>query len=96
MVLALTVAVAGQTASGQVALFDGKTLAGWEQRGGKAVYKVVDGAIVGHSVPIRPIRFCVPRRTTAILNCSTNSNVIHGSILVCRFAVMLLRKQRRW
>jgi len=32
-------------------LFDGKSLAGWEQHGGKAVYKVEDGAIVGHSVP---------------------------------------------
>ena len=32
-------------------LFDGKSVAGWEQHGGKAVYKVEDGAIVGHSVP---------------------------------------------
>jgi hypothetical protein len=32
-------------------LFDGKTLDGWEQHGGKAVYKVEDGTIVGHSVP---------------------------------------------
>jgi hypothetical protein len=32
-------------------LFDGKSLDGWEQHGGKAVYKVEDGAIVGHSVP---------------------------------------------
>jgi len=32
-------------------LFDGKTLEGWEQHGGKAVYKVEDGAVVGHSVP---------------------------------------------
>jgi hypothetical protein len=32
-------------------LFDGKSLAGWEQHGGKAVYKVEDGAVVGHSVP---------------------------------------------
>ena len=32
-------------------LFDGKGLDGWEQHGGKAVYKVEDGAIVGHSVP---------------------------------------------
>jgi len=32
-------------------LFDGKTLEGWEQHGGKAVYKVEDGTIVGHSVP---------------------------------------------
>jgi hypothetical protein len=32
-------------------LFDGKTLEGWEQHGGKAVYCVEDGAVVGHSVP---------------------------------------------
>jgi len=32
-------------------LFDGRSLEGWEQHGGKAVYKVEDGAIVGHSVP---------------------------------------------
>jgi len=31
-------------------LFDGKSLDGWEQHGGAAVYKVEDGAIVGHSV----------------------------------------------
>jgi len=32
-------------------LFDGKTLAGWAQRGGKAIYSVEDGAIVGRTVP---------------------------------------------
>jgi hypothetical protein len=32
-------------------LFDGKTLNGWEKHGGKAVYAVEKGAIVGHSVP---------------------------------------------
>jgi hypothetical protein len=31
--------------------FDGKTTAGWIQRGGKAVYTVEDGAIVGRTVP---------------------------------------------
>lgn len=30
-------------------LFNGKNLSGWVQRGGKATYKVVDGAIVGYS-----------------------------------------------
>ena len=30
-------------------LFNGKNLNGWTQRGGKATYKVVDGAIVGYS-----------------------------------------------
>jgi hypothetical protein len=32
-------------------LFDGKTLDGWKQLGGKAVYSVEDGTIVGQSVP---------------------------------------------
>ena len=32
-------------------LFDGKSLDGWEQHGGKAKYRVEDGAIVGTSVP---------------------------------------------
>ena len=32
-------------------LFNGKDFQGWEQHGGKAVYKVEDGVVVGHSVP---------------------------------------------
>ena len=32
-------------------LFDGKSLDGWKQHGGKAKYTVEDGAIVGRSVP---------------------------------------------
>ena len=32
-------------------LFDGKTLAGWKQRGGAAKYRVENGEIVGTSVP---------------------------------------------
>lgn len=34
-----------------VDIFDGKTLTGWVRHGGKATYKVVDGAIVGTSCP---------------------------------------------
>jgi ferredoxin len=30
-------------------LFNGKNFSGWTQRGGKATYKVKDGAIVGYS-----------------------------------------------
>ncbi len=56
---ALLVAVAGAVSAAEPKgeegkwrpLFDGKSLDGWEQHGGKAVYKVDDGAIVGHSVP---------------------------------------------
>ena len=35
---------------GFVSMFDGKTLAGWEQHSGKAEYRVEDGAIVGKTV----------------------------------------------
>lgn len=35
---------------GFVKLFDGKTLDGWEQRSGKAEYRVEDGAVVGKTV----------------------------------------------
>lgn len=34
-----------------VSLFDGKTLAGWEQHSGAAEYRVQDGAIIGKTVP---------------------------------------------
>ncbi len=40
-----------------VALFDGKTLDGWEQRNGFAHYDVRDGSIVGTSVPNSPNSF---------------------------------------
>jgi len=36
---------------GFVPLFDGKTLDGWKQLGGKAKYEAVDGMILGSSVP---------------------------------------------
>jgi len=38
-------------------LFDGKTLEGWTRKGGKAKYEVVDGVIVGSSVPNTPNSF---------------------------------------
>jgi hypothetical protein len=38
-------------------LFDGKTLTGWVQRGGKAIYQVEDGAIVGITVTNTPNSF---------------------------------------
>ena len=37
-----------------VELFDGKSLNGWRQRGGKATYRVEDGQIVGTSAPNTP------------------------------------------
>ena len=60
LVVGLFFAAAPATAAdeeGFVPLFDGKTLDGWVQRGGKANYAVEDGMIVGSSVPKTPNSF---------------------------------------
>ena len=44
-------------------LFDGKTLNGWVQRGGKASYKVEDGSIVGRTVTGTPNSFLCTEKT---------------------------------
>jgi hypothetical protein len=50
-ILALGGAVSANAAdSGLAPLFDGKSTAGWIQRGGKAAYTVEDGALVGRTV----------------------------------------------
>ena len=46
-------------------LFDGKTLNGWTQRGGKATYEVVDGTIVGTSTVNTPNSFLCTERDYA-------------------------------
>lgn len=46
-------------------LFDGETLSGWVQRGGKAKYQVEDGAIVGSTVPGTPNSFLCTERDYA-------------------------------
>ncbi len=55
-VLALCCTVAGAQAQWQN-LFDGKSLKGWKVLGGTAHYRVVDGAIVGTTVPDTPNTF---------------------------------------
>ncbi len=50
---------------GFVPLFDGRSLAGWVQRGGKAKYAVEDGAIVGSSVPNTTNSFLCTEKTFA-------------------------------
>jgi len=50
---------------GWVTLFDGKSTAGWVQRGGKAVYTVEDGALVGRTVLDTPNSFLCPPREHA-------------------------------
>ncbi len=53
----------GPDAPGFVPLFDGKTLDGWERRGGAAEYRVEDGAIVGQTRPNTPNTFLCTTRT---------------------------------
>ena len=60
--LALPAAVRAAEA-GWVNLFDGKTLDGWEQRSGKALYRVEDGAIVGKTVANTPNSFLCTKKT---------------------------------
>ena len=51
MIVSLSLGAAGAAAEDLKPLFDGKTLEGWEQHGGKAKYRVENGEIVGASVP---------------------------------------------
>lgn len=44
-------------------LFNGKDLEGWEQHGGKAEYRVQDGAVVGKTVAATPNSFLCTKRT---------------------------------
>jgi hypothetical protein len=46
-------------------VFDGKTLDGWVQHGGEAKYEVVDGTIVGTSVPKTPNSFLCTKKMYA-------------------------------
>src|SRR4051812_11219664 len=48
-----------------VALFNGKSLDGWVQRGGKAKYRVENGEIVGTSVPNTANSFLCTKRDYA-------------------------------
>ncbi len=53
----------GPDAPGFTSLFDGRTLAGWERRGGIADFRVEDGAIVGRTRPNTPNTFLCTTRT---------------------------------
>ena len=44
-------------------LFDGKTLKGWKQEGGKATYVVQNGEIIGTAVPDTPNSFLCTKKT---------------------------------
>ena len=58
-------APAAQTGDEWTPLFDGKTLDGWIQRGGKAKYRVEHGHIVGQTVPKTPNSFLCTTRDYA-------------------------------
>jgi Domain of Unknown Function (DUF1080) len=61
--LALAIVTAPLLAQdGFTPLFDGKSLDGWEQHGGKAKYSVEDGTIVGRSVPNTPNSFLCTKK----------------------------------
>jgi len=53
----LVLSVPAFAADGWETLFDGKTLDGWEVKGGKATYKVEDGQIVGTTTEGSPNTF---------------------------------------
>lgn len=59
MLLSIFLATTGSVcaADNWIPLFDGSTLDGWIQRGGKANYTVEDGVIVGTTVPNTPNSF---------------------------------------
>jgi hypothetical protein len=52
----------GAVADGFEPLFDGKTLAGWVQRGGKSEYRVENGCLVGATRPNEPNSFLCTQR----------------------------------
>jgi len=62
--LAQSIRWAANKGSGKdwIALFDGRTIDGWIQRGGKAKYHVADGEIVGTPVPGTPNSFLCTAR----------------------------------
>src|SRR3972149_8988767 len=63
--LLVLVAPAARAEEGFVSLFDGKPTAGGVQRGGKAVYSVEDGALVGRTVLGEKNSFLCPPRDYA-------------------------------
>lgn len=62
LTLLLSVPALHAADDGFTPLFDGKSIEKWESRGGKAKYRVEDGAIVGTSVPNTSNTFlCTPQ-----------------------------------
>jgi hypothetical protein len=57
LALVLMLPLSARAAEGWQSLFDGKSLDGWEAKGGKATYKVEDGMIVGTTTEGSPNTF---------------------------------------
>jgi hypothetical protein len=55
----------GSKATGWIALFDGRSLDGWIQRGGAAKYRVEEGQIIGSAVTNTPNSFLCTKREFA-------------------------------
>lgn len=53
----------GRQDDGWVALFDGKTLDGWEQKNGTATYRVEDGCVVGKTSEGSPNSFLATKKS---------------------------------
>jgi hypothetical protein len=63
LLVVLLVCVSGAFAAEPwVELFDGKTLEGWQQLGGKARYSIENGAIVGKTVANTPNSFLTTKQ----------------------------------
>ncbi|MEX0321040.1 MAG: DUF1080 domain-containing protein [Puniceicoccaceae bacterium] len=62
IILALFILATHVAASEWVSLFDGKSLKGWQKRGGDATYTVEDGAIVGHNGPGHNTFLCTKKK----------------------------------
>jgi hypothetical protein len=62
MLMAMLTAMACLQDGGRVALFDGKTLDGWEQKSGSATYRVEDGCIVGKTNEGSPNSFLTTKK----------------------------------
>lgn len=65
LVIALVAAWAPAQDAAWKPLFDGRSLDGWVQRGGKAVYRVEEGCIVGETRPRTPNSFLCTSRDHA-------------------------------
>ncbi len=68
LILLVTIALQSSQLNAQsdwVPLFDGKSLEGWTQKGGKAKYEVEDGVIVGKTVPGTPNSFLCTKKLYA-------------------------------